>query len=76
LERALAEVAGQVIRLEFVLTDDAGPAEAKTAAVARRPTTPNERLAEKAENPLVRRAMELFAARPVRVEEPEPKTPS
>ena len=73
LERALAETAGQAIRLEFLLTDAPAEGEAKTVPAVRRSSSPNERLQEKAENPMVRRAMELFAARPVRVEEPEPK---
>ncbi|HUY87504.1 MAG TPA: DNA polymerase III subunit gamma/tau [Pirellulales bacterium] len=76
LERTLAEVAGQPLRLEFVLEDAAPGAETKAAAVVRRAASPSERLMEKAENPLVRRAMELFAARPVRVDEPEPKATS
>lgn len=76
LERALAEVAGQSIRLEFVLAEPAAATEPKAAAVVRRAASPSERLQEKAENPLVRRAMELFAARPVRVDEPEPKSPT
>jgi hypothetical protein len=73
LERALAEVAGQSVRVEFGLLDAMPEDEAKTAVVPRRTSSPSERLSEKAENPLVRRAIDLFAARPVRLEEPEPK---
>jgi DNA polymerase-3 subunit gamma/tau len=76
LERLAAEVAGQSVRIEFGLLDPAPTDEARTAAGPRRMTSPGERLSEKVENPLVRRAIELFAARPVRLEEPEPKVQS
>jgi DNA polymerase-3 subunit gamma/tau len=73
LERALAEVTGESVRIEFGLLDPAPADEAKTAAAPRRTTSPSERLSEKVENPIVRRAIELFAARPVRLEESGPR---
>jgi len=72
LERALAEVTGESVRIEFGLLAPEPADEAKTAAAPRRTASPSERLSEKVEHPLVRRAIELFAARPVRLEESEP----
>ncbi|HET6884231.1 MAG TPA: DNA polymerase III subunit gamma/tau [Pirellulales bacterium] len=67
LEQALAQTIGQRLRLEFDLVPDG------SAVVEVRPAqptaTPQQRLLEKAEHPLVRRAAELFGAYPVRVEE-------
>jgi DNA polymerase-3 subunit gamma/tau len=65
-EKALAEVTGQRVVLEFVLVE-ATAAEAETA---KRPLPPHQRLLEVAKHPMIRRAGELFGAQPLRVEEP------
>jgi len=76
LEKALEAVCGQKVRVEFTVIDggpgEGGPNGGSTAmsAKAKLPTA-RDRLNEKAEHPLVRRAIELFEARPVRVEGPE-----
>jgi DNA polymerase III subunit gamma/tau len=67
LERGLAEILGQPVKLEFVLLQDSPeqkPAPTR-AAVGR------QRMAETAEHPLVRRATELFGGAILRVEQPE-----
>lgn len=69
LERALSAAMGANVRVEFALVADAAQAD---AGPPKRFVTPQQRLAEKAEHPLVRRAGELFGAYPVRVEDAEP----
>lgn len=69
LEAALGEVAAGPIKVEFELLKDEQPAN----PAARRGPGNRQRLAEKAEHPLVRRASELFDARLVRIEEPGDK---
>jgi DNA polymerase-3 subunit gamma/tau len=64
-ERALLEVTGERVALEFILAEDAADAEP-----ARRPILPQQRLQEVAKHPLVSRAGELFGAQPLWVEEP------
>jgi DNA polymerase-3 subunit gamma/tau len=66
IEQALAELTGRPLRLSFVLADDGASDEAPALP---RPA-PRDRLREKAKHPLVSKAMELFDARPVRVDEP------
>jgi DNA polymerase-3 subunit gamma/tau len=66
LEMAVAEVAGCPIRLELTLLDDEPAAEKPVS----RPAGNRQRMAEKAEHPMIRRASELFDATPVRIEEP------
>ena len=65
LENALAEATGDVIQVEFAVLKD----EETASPAVRRGMGQRQRLAEKAEHPLVRRAGELFDARVVRVEE-------
>jgi DNA polymerase-3 subunit gamma/tau len=63
LESALAEAAGQAIRVEFRVIDDEPTAEAP------RPVAPlRQQMAAVSEHPLVARANELFGARLVRVD--------
>ncbi|MGD9719681.1 MAG: DNA polymerase III subunit gamma/tau [Pirellulales bacterium] len=64
LETALAEVAGQRLAVEFRTLDDAGTDQPAPRTVAPQ----RQRMAEVAENPLVRRTSELFGASLVRVE--------
>jgi DNA polymerase III subunit gamma/tau len=66
LERALAEVAGGRVKLEFATLPDVLSAE----PAAKRAVPHRQRMAEVAENAMVRRATELFDARVVRIEEP------
>ena len=75
LEKALETVCGQKVRVEFTVIEsgpgEAGPADGTAALAAKARPTARDRLNEKAEHPMVRRAIELFEARPVRVEGPE-----
>jgi hypothetical protein len=66
-ERALAEVTGQPLRLEFEVLD--GPSGQDSPMPAAPARTILQRRAEAAQHPMVRRAMELFGAFPERVEE-------
>ena len=67
LTAALSEAAGTPVTVEFAVVEGgAEPAPKPKAAVA-----PRQRMAEKADHPLVRRAGELFDARLVRVETPD-----
>ncbi|HWB11147.1 MAG TPA: DNA polymerase III subunit gamma/tau [Pirellulales bacterium] len=69
LEQALARRTGGRMRVEFgLLPAGSDSTEAKPAP---RAVTPQQRLLEKAEHPLVRRAVELFGGFPVKVEEPD-----
>jgi DNA polymerase-3 subunit gamma/tau len=65
LERAAGEVVGAPVQFEFAIVPD------EVSATAARHTVPHrQRMAEKAEHPMIRRATELFDARLVRIEEP------
>jgi DNA polymerase-3 subunit gamma/tau len=66
LEEALSQAVGQSIRLEFRVDNGTTTAVDEPPP---RPASQRSRLAEKAQNPLVRRAEELFQATPVAVEE-------
>ena len=68
IERALQEVTGQMIRVDFKLQEPAA-----TAMAAQTPARPavstHQRLMEAAGHPLVKRANELFGAQPSAVDE-------
>jgi DNA polymerase-3 subunit gamma/tau len=66
-EQALAELTGQRIMVEFTLLEDSPAVTEKTAA---RVVPPHQRMLQVAQHPMVRRAAELFGARPVRVDDP------
>jgi DNA polymerase-3 subunit gamma/tau len=66
-ERALAEVTGQTVRVEFDVAE--APAAVQEPVASPRTASPHQRLLEAARHPLVRRAAELFGAQPVRVDE-------
>jgi DNA polymerase-3 subunit gamma/tau len=68
LERALAEVTGEPVVVEFVLAADPTPVAGGTPE--RKPASSRQLLADVADHPMVRRANELFEAYPVRVEPP------
>jgi len=65
----LSAVAAGAVKVEFELLKE----EPLAAPAGRRGPGNRQRLAEKAEHPLVRRATELFDARLVRIEEPGDK---
>ena len=69
LERAVAEAAGRPVRLEFVsLPEEKAPPPKRSS---NRPSLEQrQRTAAKAEHPMVRRAVELFGAEVVRIDEP------
>jgi DNA polymerase-3 subunit gamma/tau len=70
LEKALAEVTGRPVRVEFELLDDPLERPAENGPPART-ASPRERLFEAAAHPFVQRACELFDAQPIRVEGPD-----
>jgi DNA polymerase-3 subunit gamma/tau len=67
LEQALARSTGGRVRVEF-RSMPSGPDSAECKPV-QRSATPQQRLLEKSEHPLVRRAAELFGAFPIRVQQ-------
>ena len=67
-ERALQDVTGQTIRIDFKLQEGATSAVAGQPA-ARSVVSPHQRLMEAAGHPLVKRAGELFGAQPTAVDE-------
>ena len=67
-ERALQDVTGQAIRIDFKLQEGALPV-AGVQASAKPAVSPHQRLMEAAGHPLVKRASELFGAQPTAVEE-------
>ena len=68
LESALSEAIGSHVKIDLLVLEDDQPA----GPAARRPMAHRQRLTEKAEHPLVRRASDLFGASLVRIEEPDP----
>lgn len=69
IERAFAEVAGQPVRVSLVLDTSGGTESAPSPA---RNVAQRDRVREKAKHPMVSRAIELFDARPIRVDDPGP----
>ena len=65
IEEALAEVTGQPVRVEFVLTEEPAAAAAQPAIVPA-----HLKILQATKNPLVRLAGELFGAQPMRVDDP------
>jgi DNA polymerase III subunit gamma/tau len=66
LETAMAELTGSVVRVEFTVVKDESDAVSEPP---RRPVSQRQRLAEKSDHPMVRRAIELFDAHAVGLEE-------
>jgi DNA polymerase-3 subunit gamma/tau len=66
LEQSLSAAAGGPVKVEFTLLES-GADDSRNAAP--RGPTPQERLREKSQLPIVRKALELFDARLVRVED-------
>ena len=71
-EKALSEVTGQAARVEFRLDQEPAVAAVPPQTV-RSPSQP-QRLKEITGHPLIHRAMELFGAEPMRVDDPPEKT--
>jgi DNA polymerase-3 subunit gamma/tau len=71
-EQSLEAITGQRLRISFVLLPAQQSADETKVAPSSRPASGHQRMLAKAEHPLVRRAVELFDARPVRLEEPGP----
>jgi len=67
-QKALAEVTGQTIQLEFQVQGDSG--EPKSEGRTARTPSPQQRLLEIVKHPMVHRANELFGAQPTRVDDP------
>jgi len=69
-ERALAELTGRSVRVEFTLRED----DLTDGRTGERPQTvsPHQRIMQIAKHPMIRRAEELFGAQPVRVDGPSP----
>jgi DNA polymerase-3 subunit gamma/tau len=65
LQRAVEGVSGEKVRIEFTLLDE--PVEATPTAPVRQVSS-RQLIAEKSQHPLVRRAIELFDATPIRVD--------
>jgi hypothetical protein len=65
-EKSLSELTGQPIRVEFALTADEPGEPVAAVPVA----SPHQRRIEAMQNPLVRRAAELFGAQVVDVVDP------
>ncbi|MBN2474465.1 MAG: DNA polymerase III subunit gamma/tau [Pirellulales bacterium] len=72
-ERALAEVTGHTVRVQFTVQDeesggDSGGSDSEVAQA--RATSPHQKLLEVVQHPMIRRAGELFGAQPTRVDDP------
>ncbi len=65
-EQALAELTGQRVLVEFNLLDE----QPTGREPAPRAVSPHQRMLQASQHPMVRRAAELFGARPVRVDDP------
>jgi len=68
LEKAISALAGGPVRIDFALSE--GPVT-ETRVPAKTGPAAHERLREKSQQPFVRKALELFDARPLRVEDGE-----
>ncbi|MGC3968736.1 MAG: DNA polymerase III subunit gamma/tau [Pirellulales bacterium] len=66
LQQAVSAAAGAQLKIEFALVDDPPDSQPK---VSMRGPAKAEKIREKAQQPFVRKAMELFDARPTNVEE-------
>jgi len=72
LEKSLSEVAGRPMRITFEVFENSEGTESVPEVRSVRQANSRERMNEASQNPLVRRAAELFGARPVAVEGPDP----
>jgi len=67
-EQALSQLTGDRVKVEFQISTEAAPATAK-AAEPKRPASSRQKLLEKSQHPLVKKAAELFNAPALKVEE-------
>jgi len=67
IAESMSQNLGRAVRLECVLLEDRGGSEVKKEVV--RGPTQHEKMREKTQQPFVRQALELFDARPMRLEE-------
>jgi DNA polymerase-3 subunit gamma/tau len=67
LEKAIQTLTGSTIRIEFATLEDDPQQTNSASGGGVRPQSTRERIQERAEHPMVRRAMELFEARHVRL---------
>jgi len=70
-EQTLSELAGRPVRVEFNVLEEGPPAG--DASATSRGMSPQQRTAQAAQHPMVRRAADLFGAHPVRIDEPPAK---
>ena len=68
-EGALEKITGQRIHIQFAVEDP----QPEATTVAARPVSQQQRVLEVMQNPLVRRAAELFGAQPMKVEDVAPR---
>ena len=67
-QQLLAQLTGHAVGIEFKLIEDDSPREEQAAPA--RTISPQQRLMEVADHPMVRRARDLFGAEPTRVTDP------
>ena len=67
-EQALADRVGEPVRIEFALVDD--EPEKSQSSPSARVVSPQQRIMEIAQQPMIHRAGELFNAHPIRVDDP------
>jgi DNA polymerase-3 subunit gamma/tau len=68
-EKALAEVTGRLVRVEFTLAPEETAPEGTDDRT--RHVSPQQRLMEIVQRPIMRRASDLFGVQPIRVDPPE-----
>jgi DNA polymerase-3 subunit gamma/tau len=68
LEKSISALAGGPVRIEFALSEEP---VVESRVAAKTGPAPHERLREKSQQPFVRKALELFDARALRVEDGE-----
>ncbi|NQT17794.1 MAG: hypothetical protein HQ582_33880, partial [Planctomycetes bacterium] len=70
-QQALAELTGQSIQVQFALLEEGDAEDAHRSAP--RTVSPQQRIMEVSGHPMIRRAGELFDAKPIRVDDPPEK---
>jgi hypothetical protein len=70
-EQILLELTGQRVRVQFTLAAEEPRTE--KAAPPVRAVSPQVRMMEVAQHPMIQRAGELFGAKPTRVDDPPPE---
>ncbi|MDZ4783956.1 MAG: DNA polymerase III subunit gamma/tau [Planctomycetia bacterium] len=75
LEKALYDATGRIVKVDIEVTGNGAAAERANMPVEARPAVKRNRLKEVSEQPFVRRAMELFEAEPVNVDDSQVAPP-